>query len=88
LVFDESVRGPVLRPLHGHEAFRWLKTSLFRVVIDEPDVDASDFAKIAQLNAAAPVFELRRRRSLAEMHEGADVLMAALAPFQTGRTTP
>jgi serine kinase of HPr protein (carbohydrate metabolism regulator) len=78
LKFDESSPQAALRRLQGHEAFRWLRTSLFRVVIDEPEVDASDFANVASLYAGAELFELRRRQCLGELHQGAELLLAAL----------
>ena len=78
LAFDEAAPRATLRPLKGHEAFRWLRTSLFRLVIDEPAVDVSDFAKVAALYEAAPLFELRRRPHLDELKESAELLLAEI----------
>jgi hypothetical protein len=86
LRFDESSPRAMLRRLEGHEAFRWLRTSLFRLVIDEPEVDARDFAKVAALNAGVEVFELRRRQRLEQLHDGAELLRGALGRLRsTGR---
>jgi hypothetical protein len=67
LEFDETVSSPTLRRLDGNEAFRWLRTSAFRFLIDAPEVDLHDFTKVAELHAACPIFELRRRRSLDQL---------------------
>jgi hypothetical protein len=79
LVFDETADRPTLRRLHGHEAFRWMRTSLYRLIVDDPQVDARDFDKVAALYAAAPLLELRRRRCLAERASSIDLLRQAVA---------
>jgi hypothetical protein len=78
LAFDEAASRATLRRLEGHEAFRWLRTSLFRLVMDEPEVDASDFEKVAALYDAAPLLELRRRPCLEDIREGAELVLCEL----------
>jgi hypothetical protein len=74
LTFDESSSSATLRRAQGPDAFRWLRTSLFRFVIDEPEVALSDFGRMAALYEKVPLCELIRRRSLANLEECVDLL--------------
>lgn len=78
LVFDGTLSTASLRRLEGHEAFRWLRTSLFRLVMDEPEVDASDFARVAALYDGAPLYELRRPCALEGLRTSSDLIRGAL----------
>jgi hypothetical protein len=81
LTFDESFPSATLRRARGHDAFLWLRTSLFRFVIDEPDVDLSDFRKMAALHAKVPLCELTRRRSLTNLGECVELIRGARATW-------
>ncbi len=48
----------------GREAFELLSRSLFRFVLDEPDVTVRDFENLARVAAGVPMFELLRPRAL------------------------
>jgi len=85
LTFDESFPSATLRRAQGHDAFLWLRTSLFRFVIDEPDVDLSDFRKIAALHAKVPLYELTRRRSLTNLGECIELMRGAAATWTRSR---
>jgi hypothetical protein len=77
LVFDESARTPVLRPMYGAEAFTALSLSTVRFVLDEPDILRKELDKLSRLAREARCYELRRSRDLTNMdaatHEAASL---------------
>jgi len=78
LVFDDGLEGPVLQEVDGHEAFRWLRTSLFRLVVDEPDVQADELRKLAEVHQAVRFLELRRPRGLEGLRDAGAKLLEVL----------
>jgi hypothetical protein len=86
LAFDESSPSAKLEWAPGPDAFRWLRTSLFRFVIDEPEVDLSDFEKLAALHHSVPLRELTRRRALSNLAECVDLLLGTWPGWK--QTTP
>jgi hypothetical protein len=69
LAFDEEASTCKLSRIVGGQAFTLLIYSLFRFVIDEPEVWARDLERLAELAVASPVFELRRPRDIAALRE-------------------
>jgi hypothetical protein len=76
LEFVDGTTGAATRALRGPETFEAISGGLFRFVIDEPAVVLEDFARIAQLAAAVPFYELRRARSLQNLAESAELIRA------------
>lgn len=71
LVFDDSVPTPVLRPMHGAEAFTSLSLSTVRFVLDEPAVLRTELDTLSMVARQAHFYELRRARDLTNMDAAA-----------------
>jgi hypothetical protein len=69
LTFDETSPTVAceLAPCTGRTAFEVLSRSLFRFVIDEPEVTLADASRLAEMAAKVPLYELRRRRDLSQL---------------------
>jgi HPr Serine kinase C-terminal domain len=84
---EEGARCSVSR-LGGRDAFDLLSRSLFRFVLDEPEVAARDFGALARLASAVRIFELRRPRSLAALAASRSALDVLLSQLNTSRRDP
>jgi hypothetical protein len=62
-----DVPGCQLAPCRGQSAFEVLSCSLFRFVLDEPEVALGDASRLAQLASKIPIYELRRARDLRQL---------------------
>lgn len=80
LTFADEAPAPALRLLGGADAFTSLSRSLFRFVLDEPQVQLDDFDRIERLVRSVRVYELRRPRSMAMMPYAVDSVVALLDP--------
>lgn len=73
-----------VRRLTGREAFQALSQSLFRFVLDEPNVTLRDFAQLEHLCMLVPTYELRRPRDLSQLTVSRltieEILKAPLSP--------
>lgn len=87
LVFDERIRHPTASRLGGESAFLALGRGMMRFALDDRDVDLRDLELLAKMYSAAPMYELRRRRSLEALTDTIEVLLA-LADLGEGGTEP
>ena len=67
LAFDDSVRLPVLRRIHGVRAFSVLNRAAVRFVLDEPGVLRRELDMLALVAEQVPFYELVRSRSLSNL---------------------
>jgi hypothetical protein len=79
LAFDPSLSRPVLRRVHGKEAFRALNLSLFRFLIDEDVATLRDFEQLSSFCNAVPVYSLVRRPLLADLVACRDLVRGLVA---------
>jgi hypothetical protein len=78
LTFDESARAPELRPVAGVRVFETLARSLFRFVVDEPDVDVRDFQRLARIAESVRAYELKRPRDIEMQSDAASAILQLL----------
>jgi hypothetical protein len=76
LVFDNELARPQARRLGGEAAFLALGSGMLRFVLDDRSVDLRDFGLLSMAHAAAPMYELRRPKSLNALPETIDVILA------------
>jgi hypothetical protein len=76
LVFDDSVRYPEARRIHGEGAFLALGQGMLRFALDDPAVDLRDFDMLARTHMTAPMYEVRRPRSLAALRDVVELVFA------------
>ncbi len=88
LVFDNSATAPVLRRVHGAEAFNALSLSTVRFVLDDEDVLRRELDNLARVAEQAPIYELRRARDLSTIHTSARQAAQLLRSLSGGHPGP
>jgi hypothetical protein len=76
LVFDDELARPQARRMGGEAAFVALGSGMLRFALDDRSVDLRDFGLLSKAHATAPMYELRRPRSLEALPEVLDVVLA------------
>lgn len=71
---DPTVSEPVLRRLRGQEAVAEVIPCLVRFVLDEPEVQVAEVARVAELLATVPLYALRAPRDFKALPRTAEVV--------------